>query len=222
MPIFSSIQDDLPRLRKVLYEFVELTNTIAFPVFLGMSVLATELIVVVFGEQWKPSIPVMQVLNIIGILYAGFYYNAPLIMAVGKPQWKLRLDVCRSIFYVTSFFIAVRWGIVAVAASYVMSAYIFAFVTILVIKKLVDIDIKTYLSNYIYPFIATVMMSCFILANRYFISQYWAITDTISLIMGTIIGLITYPLSIYLLRPQLFAKIFGIIKSIFIKFKKFT
>jgi PST family polysaccharide transporter len=91
------------RLRKVLYEFVELTNTLAFPVFWGMSVLAPELIMVIFGEQWKASIPVMQVINMIGILYAGFFYNAPLIMAVGKPQWKLGLDLFRTVFYVTAF-----------------------------------------------------------------------------------------------------------------------
>ncbi|MFM6472572.1 MAG: oligosaccharide flippase family protein, partial [Dolichospermum sp.] len=153
MPIFSSIQDDLPRLRKVLYEFVELSNTIAFPVFLGMSVLAPELVIVIFGEQWKASIPVMQILNIIGILYAGFCYNAPLMMAVGKPEWKLRLDIFRTVFYVTGFFIAVRWGIVSVATSLVLTAYFIAGLTIIIIKKLINIDIKVYLSKYLNPLI---------------------------------------------------------------------
>jgi PST family polysaccharide transporter len=144
MPIFSSIQEDLPRLRNTLYNLVELSNTIAFPVFLGMSALAPELIVVVFGKHWEASIPVMQVLNIIGILYAGFYFNGPLIMAIGKPNWKLGLDVIRTICYVISFMIAVKWGIVAVAASYVITAYLLAFATIWVMKNLIQIDIPTY------------------------------------------------------------------------------
>ncbi|KZL48953.1 lipopolysaccharide biosynthesis protein [Nodularia spumigena CENA596] len=220
VPIFSSIQDDIPRLRKVLYEFVELTNTIAFPIFLGMSVLAPELIVVVFGEQWKSSIPVMRILNLIGILYAGFYYNAPLFMAVGKPQWKLKLDIARSIFYLTAFFIAVRWGIVAVAASYIIIAYIFAFVTIWFIKQLIHIKIKDYLSNYVAPIIGTIIMINCISINKYFINQYWIMKDFVSLIIGCIVGLITYSLSIYFLKPQLFDRLFDIIKFRLLKIQR--
>jgi PST family polysaccharide transporter len=219
MPIFSSIQDDLPRLRKVLYEFVELTNTVAFPVFLGMSVLAPELIMVIFGEQWKASIPVMQVINIIGILYAGFFYNAPLIMAVGKPQWKLGLDLFRTIFYVTAFFIAVRWGIVAVAASFVISAYLTAFVTIWVIKKIAGIDVKVYLSKYLVPLIGSLIMIVCISSVKYLVNTNFVVKNTFILLIGIFSGTIAYLLSIRLIKPELLEKIITIINSVFFKTK---
>lgn len=220
MPIFSSIQDDLPRLRKVLYDFVELTNTIAFPIFLGMSVLAPELIMVIFGEQWKASIPVMQVINLIGILYAGFFYNAPLIMAVGKPQWKLGLDLFRTIVYVTVFFIIVRWGIVAVAASYVITAYLIAFVTIWVIKRLVGIDVKVYLSKYFVPLIASLIMILGISVVRYLVNAHFAVSNTFILFVGILVGAIIYPLSIRLMDFELFQKFVGIINYQLLKFKR--
>jgi PST family polysaccharide transporter len=220
MPIFSSIQDDLPRLRKVLYEFVELTNTLAFPIFLGMSVLAPELVIVIFGEQWKASIPVMQILNIIGILYAGFYFNAPLIMAVGKPEWKLRLDIFRTVFYVTAFFIAVRWGIVAVAASYVISAYIIAFATIWVVKKLININVKIYVGKYITPLIASLMMIFAIGFTKYTLTHNSTLSYTLLLTYGILVGLITYPLSIWIIKPELIKKIIGMINSGLLRFKK--
>jgi PST family polysaccharide transporter len=220
MPIFSSIQDDLPRLRKVLYEFVELTNTVAFPVFLGMSVLAPELIMVIFGEQWKASIPVMQVINIIGILYAGFFYNAPLIMAVGKPQWKLGLDLFRTIFYVTAFFIAVQWGIVAVASSLVISAYLIAFVTIWVMKKLVGINIKVYLSKYLVPLIASLIMILCMSSVKYLVNTNFVVTNTLILLISILTGMIVYPLSVCLIDFDLFQKFVSIINSRFVRFKK--
>ena len=208
MPIFSSIQDDLPRLRNVLYKFVELTNTIAFPVFLGMSVLAPELIIVIFGEQWKASIPVMQILNIVGILQAGFYYNSPLILAVGKPQLKLWLDVARSIFYFTAFFISVRWGIIAVASSYVISAYIFALITLRVIKQAVGITIKEYLSNYTTPLTASLIMVLLMLAIKNLLIVHTSIPSIGIIIVATISGTLTYLFSIYLFKPNLLKKFY--------------
>ncbi|MFM6099196.1 MAG: MOP flippase family protein [Dolichospermum sp.] len=220
MPIFSSIQDDLPRLRKVLYEFVELSNTIAFPVFLGMSVLAPELVIVIFGEQWKASIPVMQILNIIGILYAGFCYNAPLMMAVGKPEWKLRLDIFRTVFYVTGFFIAVRWGIVSVATSLVLTAYFIAGLTIIIIKKLINIDIKVYLSKYLNPLIASIVMILVMSITKIIVIHFYTSKELVLLFSTTLVGLVTYLLSIYFLNPDLIKKCLRSINSNLTKFSK--
>jgi PST family polysaccharide transporter len=220
MPIFSSIQGDLPRLRNVLYEFVELTNAIAFPVFLVMSVLAPELVIVIFGEQWKDSIPVMQILNIIGILYAGFYFNAPLIMAVGKPEWKLRLDICRTIFYVTAFFIAVRWGIVAVAASYVISAYIFAFATVWVIKKLININVKKYVSKYTTPLIGSLIMIFAMVLTRHILTHNFTSPYALLLIYSILVGFIVYSLSIWIIKPELMKKIIEVIHLSLKRLKK--
>ena len=62
-PVFSRMQFDLKRLRQAYLEAIQLTSLVAFPVFLGLSVLAPEIIVVAFGEQWIPSISVMQILG---------------------------------------------------------------------------------------------------------------------------------------------------------------
>jgi PST family polysaccharide transporter len=199
---------------------VELTNTVAFPIFFGMSVLAPELVMVIFGEQWKASIPVMQVINIIGILYAGFFYNAPLIMAVGKPQWKLGLDLFRTVVYVTAFFFAVRWGIVAVAASYVISAYSIAFLTIWVMKKLVGIDVKIYLSKYLVPLTGSLIMVIVILGLRYIINHNFVVTNTLVLVISILTGMIVYPLSIWLIDIDLFQRFSRIVISQFLRFKK--
>ncbi|MFM6255906.1 MAG: oligosaccharide flippase family protein, partial [Dolichospermum sp.] len=220
MPIFSSIQDDLPRLRNVLYEFVELTNTIAFPVFLGMSVLAPELVIVIFGEQWKASIPVMQILSLLGILWAGFYYNSPLITAMGKPQINLRLNLFKTIVYFSVFCLVVKWGIIAVALGYVISAYSISFITLWFIKKIVGIDMRIYLSKYATPLVSTFIMVFFIILIKILLNQISTLSYTTSLISGIVTGIITYPLSIWLIKPELMKKIVAMINSLSLRFKK--
>jgi PST family polysaccharide transporter len=207
MPIFSSIQDDLPRLRKVLYEFVELTNTIAFPVFLGMSVLAPELIVVVFGEQWKPSIPVMQILSLAGLLYGGFYFNAPLMMAMGKPNWKFYLDIYRTIIYVSAFLVGVKFGIIGVSIAFVASAYLgSSWVTIIIIQKLIKINILTYLSSFFHPLVNSIIMIVLIILVRYIIMIYQSSINPFLLCLYIVIGVLTYCVSLYNISNKLFSK----------------
>ncbi|MFN5513697.1 MAG: MOP flippase family protein [Cyanobacteriota bacterium] len=217
MPIFSSIQDDLPRLRKVLYEFVELTNTLAFPIFLGMSVLAPELVIVIFGEQWKASIPVMQILSIAGLSYGGFYFNAPLIMAMGKPDWKLKLDVYRAFVYCFSFLIGVNWGIIGVSLGFVLSAYLgSSWVTVLLIQRLVKIKISTYLNKFSSSLINSLIMGVVIVTARYLLFNNIS-PDIVSLMVLSSLGASTYTISLYILSNNSFVKILQVVRHMYNK-----
>jgi PST family polysaccharide transporter len=215
MPIFSSIQDDLPRLRKVLYEFVELTNIVAFPIFLGMSVLAPELVIVVFGEQWKASIPIMQILSIAGLLYGGFYFNSPLIMAMGKPDWKLKLDIYRTFVYCLAFLIGVNWGIIGVSLAFVFSAYLgSSWVTVLLIRKLTKISISTYISKFSTPFVNSLIMSLTILTTQYILFNSTS-PSSLSLLILVSLGVVVYIACLYFLSNSSFMKILRLMKNIY-------
>ncbi|MEA5529739.1 lipopolysaccharide biosynthesis protein [Dolichospermum sp. UHCC 0684] len=214
MPIFSSIQEDLPRLRNTLYNLVELSNTIAFPVFLGMSALAPELIVVIFGKHWEASIPVFQILNIAGLLYGGFYFNAPLMMAMAKPDWKLKLDIYRTFIYFLAFLIGINWGIIGVSLGFVLSAYLgSSWVTVLLVQKLIKINILTYLSKFFTPLINSLIMFLIILTAKYLLFNNISPNKTSLLILSSL-GAVTYIICLYLLSNSYFMKIFQFAKNI--------
>jgi PST family polysaccharide transporter len=214
MPILSSIQDDLPRLRNVLYELVELTNIISFPIFLGMSVLAPELVIVIFGEQWKASIPVFQILNIAGLLYGGFYFNTPLMMAMGKPDWKLKLDIYRTFIYCLAFLIGINWGIIGVSLGFVLSAYLgSSWVTVLLVQKLIKINILTYITKFFSPLINSLIMVLIILTAKYLLFNNISPNKTSLLILSSL-GAVTYIICLYLLSNSSFMKIFQFVKNI--------
>ncbi|HEX7022670.1 MAG TPA: lipopolysaccharide biosynthesis protein, partial [Trueperaceae bacterium] len=89
LPAFARLQKEPKRLLDAFYKATNLASLVAFPCFVGLAVLAPELTRGVFGEKWLPSVPVMQVLALIGILHSVFNLNAPLMVAVGKPSWRL-------------------------------------------------------------------------------------------------------------------------------------
>ncbi|MEM7712006.1 MAG: MOP flippase family protein [Cyanobacteria bacterium P01_A01_bin.68] len=216
MPVFSRLQSEPERLKQAFYSAIGLTTLIAFPIFLGLFALAPELVVVIFGQEWEASIPVMQVLNLIGLLYAGFNYNNPLIMALGKPGLGLGLSSVQAIGNIIGFAIAVRWGIVAVAAAYVIRAYLTAPITLWIVNKLIPINFKTYLSQYAAPFFASLLMVLSIFGAKYFLRE--VVNLHIVLAICILLSVVIYILTIRLIAPQLFRRAINLFSSISPKF----
>ena len=143
-----------------------------------------------------------------GILYAYFYFNGSLMMAVGKPSWKLALDFVQSVSNVVAFAITVQWGIVAVAAAYVIRGYLMAPLTIWVVWKLIRIDIRTYLSQGAVPLVGTIIMLVSMFIVKYFLSSL--ISPPGILAIAIFVGAIVYVLSVFLMTPKLFRQVVNI------------
>lgn len=148
LPVFSKLQTDLDRLRSAFYTAVYYTSLISFPAFFGIAMLAPEITVAVFGEQWAPSAPVMRVLAFIGILHSVAYYNSSAILAMGKSSWRMGINVANAVGNLIAFSIAVQWGIVAVAAAYVLRAYILFPLPLWAVHKLIHFDLRRYVRQY--------------------------------------------------------------------------
>jgi O-antigen/teichoic acid export membrane protein len=165
-PTFSRLQHKPGRMRDAFYKVTQYTSLLAFPIFIGLAVVAPELVPVVFGAQWLPSVPVMQVLAVIGILQSVSVFNGSVLKAAGKPSWQLAIMVLTTVCSIAGFLVAVRWGIVAVAASFVITGYLLAPVSYLAVRKLVQIDFKAYLAQFLAPLAASIAMVAVIMGLK--------------------------------------------------------
>ena len=166
-PTFSRIQHKPERMRGAFYNVTQYTSLLAFPAFIGMAVLAPQLVEAFFGEKWAPSVPVMQILALIGILQSVVVFNGSVIKASGKPSWYFGVVLLTSVLSVIGFLIAVRWGIAAVAASFVIVSYLVAPVSFIAIRKLIQVDFKTYLKQFVAPISASLIMIAVLLGMQY-------------------------------------------------------
>jgi PST family polysaccharide transporter len=121
---FSRLQSERARMQSSFYEATHLMSIVAFPIFFGMLILAPEVVLVLYGENWSPSIPVIQILMLIGLLHSAFYLYGNVLKAVGKPSWRFGILSLIAILNVLGFALAVKWGMVAVAAAYVFVGYL--------------------------------------------------------------------------------------------------
>ena len=211
LPAFSRLQSEPARLEQAFFSATRLVSFITFPAFLGMATLAPEIIQTLFGEKWLPSAPVMQFLALTGITQSLFTISGLVMAAVGKPSWNLRIMFLNTITNVIGFAIAVRWGIVAVAASLAIWAYLLLPVQLWAIYKLLRIKLGSYFAQFVAPLTAALIMAAVVLATKYFLGGF--VTSYVLLVAGIAIGATTYLGIIFLIAPQLLTQVIDLCLS---------
>jgi O-antigen/teichoic acid export membrane protein len=209
---FSRLQDNLEQLRKVFYKTTQMTSLIAFPVFIGLFIMAPQVGTIVFGKGWDLSITVMQILVFVGILHSVLYFNLEVMKALDNTSQMLVLNTVTTTFNVLGFWIAMRWGIAAIALSYVISSYLTFPLYVFAIRKMTHLDLKKYAKQYIYPVIGSLAMVLGIVALSNFTTATFSLYLSTALLI--IVGAILYISTISLLSPALVKELVGIVGSL--------
>lgn len=166
LPLFARMQHDPARLRASILRMTSLTCIVAAPVFYGISALGPETITLFFGSKWAASVPSLQVLCLIGLLYAGFYFHGPILTALGKPQWNLFLNALQATGNCAAFLIGVRWGILGVAVAYVLRAYLMAPIHLWVLQREAALEPRVYLKQFVPAGLASTAMMLSVIAIK--------------------------------------------------------
>jgi O-antigen/teichoic acid export membrane protein len=112
-PVFSSIQEDLPRLKRGLKKALTIIVLVNFPMMIGLAIIARPLILLLFTEKWAESIPYFQLLCLEGLLYPLHLLNLNLLQALGRSDLFLRLGIMRKVLTVITIVITWQWGLIA-------------------------------------------------------------------------------------------------------------
>ena len=217
-PAFSRIQHQPERMRKAFYKVTQYTSVFAFPVFIGLAVLAPEIVPAVFGEKWAPSIPVMQVLALIGVLQSVLFFNGSVIKASGKPSWQFGIMLLNTACSVIAFLLVVRFGIVAVAAAFVTVGYLLAPVSYIAVRRLIQIDFRTYLWQFIPSLTASLLMVA-VIAGLKFLLKDQSLNMYLELSIYLLAGALTYVAVIGLLARHLYHQALEVISLALPKLK---
>jgi lipopolysaccharide exporter len=166
-PVYSKLQDDLPKLREAYLKVLQLTAFISIPLAGGIFILAPEFTQIFLGNKWMPMVPAIQVLVLAGLIRSIAATTGPIFHGVGKPRIDTFWQVIRLIVLIALIFpFTVRWNIlgasVAVLFSILVSSLGFSFRVIRITKC----GIKNFGKMIILPLLnAMVMVSIILIAK---------------------------------------------------------
>jgi O-antigen/teichoic acid export membrane protein len=91
----------------------------------GIAAVAPQFVPVVLGNQWRPAIPVMQVLAVWGGVRAFGANVGPVYKSTGRPDIEARIQALKVIFIIVIIYPAAElFGLAGVASAIVMSSSI--------------------------------------------------------------------------------------------------
>jgi O-antigen/teichoic acid export membrane protein len=109
--VFSSVQDDISRLRRGVRKALITLNLLNFPMMIGLLVTAKPLVLVLLTEKWLPCVPYLQLLCVMGLAYPLHVINLNVLMAKGRSDLFLRLEILKKVLVVIAIAVTYRWGI---------------------------------------------------------------------------------------------------------------
>jgi PST family polysaccharide transporter len=207
---FSRLQGKPDQMRHAFLTATRLTSFVAFPAFLGLAAVAGELVPVVFGSRWLPSVPVVQVLAFIGVLHSVEYFTPGVIMAAGRPSWVLGVAVLNAVTNLAAFITAVRWGIVAVAVAYVIRGWVFSPIPPYLVGRLIGLPWRRYLGQLAAPLIGCSVMVAAVLGVKQVLPARIGLRGVLA--VDILLGVAVYGLTILWIAPGLYREALELIR----------
>jgi len=214
MPLFSRIQNSPEKVQKGFLEISQIIALISIPLFCGGSVLAPEIVSLLLGEKWLPAVPVFQILMLVGIVQSLLSPMVSVLVGLGYPGLRLKLQCIDAVVNIIGFFVAVHWGIVTVAYTYTVIGFLLWPLWYITVKKVVFIDTVEYFKIIIGPIVGTTVMAIWIIETQQSQLSFVGLTSTI---FSVVTGAIVYVLIMHFFFQSTSKKMMHIILDIFVK-----
>ncbi len=201
---YSRIQDDMERIRRNLLRATRLVAYAGFPLFFGMSGVASEAIPLLLGPKWTNIVVPFQLLCLILPLKALSPILPPAVFAIGRPKINVQNMIITFLSMTVAFLIGVRAGILGICAAWILAYPVVCIVTSMRCLRTLGIPIRDVMAEIKFPFVASALMLCSLLLSKIFIFTFQPLSELILLIL---LGMTFYAVSIIIFRRDDYRKV---------------
>jgi PST family polysaccharide transporter len=212
-PAFSRLQGDAERMRRSYFQVTRVAGAFILPGYIGLSLVAPEMTIIVFGRTWTESGPVAAVLFLIGPVLTLQAFSGAYLNAIGQPGVVLRFRFITTVTNVAGFLIAVWFGILAVAAAFVLRGYLLLPLNLAWMSRYGHIPIGEYLRRLRGVAIATAAMAAVVLAVKLLLAGQGSLS--LLLAAEVLTGAATYLVVIWLVERRLVQDVLDLLSEVF-------
>jgi len=196
---FSSVSEDKARLVRGLRQAQAVSMFMNIPIMVGVIILAEPLVLTLFGDQWLPCVPILQVLGLGGILWPLHILNLNILKAQGQFGLKFRIEVIKKVFAISLTVAASYYGVMAIAWAQVVLSVLGYFVNTHYTKVLLGYSGLKQLRDLAMNFVAVIPMA----GAVYLITNIMQTVPLVELVVASTMGCGIYLLTCRLLCAEL-------------------
>jgi O-antigen/teichoic acid export membrane protein len=211
-PVYSQLQDETDMLKSYFLKVNQYIALIAFPVLIGIAIIAEEIIVLILSEKWLPVRIPLQILSIVSLFHIIGTHFPVILNARGKSNINLYFSILSIVTLLPALYFAADFGLIGIS---LMWLFVYPLLTLFIIfKTLKEIELR--LSDYIrsirHPVLGTITMSLAVMAEKIFIFGNSITYISLFILIGT--GFVAYVGYFYLFSPDTFSDVKNLISTL--------
>jgi PST family polysaccharide transporter len=205
MPVFSRLQNALHTLVQAYSRAVELTTLVAFPIFLGLSVCAADVVRIAFGERWVSATPYFAVVALLTIPFFTRMYAPSLLKSLGHPSAPTLQFLAETAFVVGAMLAFGRHSLTTAMTVWVARFAIGLPLDLWFLRRYSGMHVVDQLRGAAAPALAGIMMAGGVAALSGLLSSA---PPVLRLVCGVVSGAVIYAAVLWIVGSRLLMRLF--------------
>ncbi len=194
-PVFSTIQDDDPKIIRGYTQALRLLAAIALPLMVGIFITCRPLIDIVLGDKWLPVVPYLQIMSLYSWIYVVYTINNQIITIKGRSDYYLHIQIIDKLLIAISILLTYKHGITAMIYGHMVATILTYLVGSIYLKKVISTTILYQLKNILPFFVAAVLMLISSIPLSLYVSS-----KLIYLLSSASVGMAVYMLTLWIMK----------------------
>ena len=205
----SAEQDDVVRVSHMTRTTVRVSSYVMWPVAVGLAVCSEPLIRFLLTDKWIACVPYMQIFCIICAFQPIYTANLSALKSLGRSDLFLKLELIKKVIGISFIAMSMRWGIIAMALSEVVTMLLGHMINSVPSKKLLDYGWASQIKDILPSMLLALFMGLCVWSV-----QLLGLSDILTLFVQIILGVTVYIALSALFRIDSFRYLLGIVKRL--------
>lgn len=208
LPTMSNEQNHPERVKSMTRRAIKTATFIIMPLMVGFAVCSRQLVSLILTDKWLPSVPFMQIFCISFAFYPIHTANLNAIKAMGRSDLFLKLEIIKKSIGVVTIIIAIKFGVMAMAYSMLITSFISQVVNSFPNKKLLNYSYLEQVKDMLPQIILSLVMGVIVYAVTFL-----KLSSIITLAIQIPVGVLVYWAGSKLFHIESYEYIVGMLKN---------
>jgi PST family polysaccharide transporter len=215
VPAMSQVQKEGQRVANAYIRSCRYLAFLILPAMVGLALVAREAVVAIYGPKWDDAGRVLQILCWVGTFQPFVSLVGALFVARGFTRWFFWWGAIASTLTVLGFVIGLRWGIIGVAFSYLITEGLLTIFGMPLLYRKVEVPVSQLLKALAVPALASVCMGVAVFALKMVLAANGVITPVVVFSACVPAGCVVYGVMLLLLKKYFWDDLKGEFGRIF-------
>lgn len=205
-------QENTAEMRNLYFKSLALITLLAAPLMAGIFVLRQPFIDVFLGPKWHEAADVLQWLAPVGFIQSIISTTGTVYMVRGRTDVLLQIGALNAALQIGSFLIGVQWGVLGVAACYLIANLLGALPALRIALQQLDARVHDLFKEIWVAVASALAMGLVVWSIQEFVLDE-SVSNLMRLAVGVVIGTVIYGTLVLVLAPGKLRLMFTMIPS---------